>query len=228
MAHLDQFRKRFLSAATFARRAFREVENLSRDDYLLRPGREIRPLIQEVLPLAMVAKHLDIPSRRVCCKYLGRTDDDCDGEIMLAGEWVESGFLKPRYNVEVTSAQFEKEHYIREALARYGSVFYDPEIKKERGSGQIISRAVVQDGDQIVKDSIRWVKDAVGKKVNKPKPYPQPCILVIALGLERPLGLSEWLSVVSGFPCDIAKRRFDFAFLVHTDVGAVHYVGWRS
>lgn len=224
MAHLDQFRKRFLTAATFARRAFREIEGLSNEDYWLRPGREIKYLIEEVLPLAMVAKHLDIPGRRICCKYLGKTDDDCDGEIVIAGEWVKSGFLKPRYNVEVTSAQFEREHYMREALARYGSVFYDPDIYRERGSGQIISRAVAQEGDQIIKDSIRWITTAITKKVEKPKPYPEPCILVIALGLDRPLSLGEWLSIINGFPREIAKRRFDFTFLVHTDVGEVHSV----
>lgn len=228
MAQLDQFRKSFLTAATFVQRAFKEMDGLSYQDYWQRPAKDgAKSLIEEVLPLAMVAKHLDIPGRRVRCKYLGPPDSICDGEMIIEGEWVKSGFLKPRYNVEVTSAQFESEHLMREALARYGSVFDDPDIhrtgSRNKGNDQIVNRAVAQDGDQVVKDSIRWIADAVARKVEKP--YPQPCFLVVAVEPRRPLGIGEWLAVIESFPREVAKSRFDSTFLVHTGVGAVYHAG---
>ncbi len=227
MTHLDQFRKRFLSAATFAQRAFSEIEKLPTKDYWLRPKKsEAKKLIEEVLPLAMVAKYLDIPGRRVSCKYLGQDGGECDGKIKIKGEWVKSGFLEPCYSVEVTSAQFKNEHYLRESLERYGSVFDDPNIcrigSKKRGNDRIVSRAVAQDGDQVVKDLIDWIAGAVDRKVNQHAPYPRPCIFIISLNPWRPLWLSEWLRVIESFPRDIARQSFALTFLVETDRGAVY------
>jgi hypothetical protein len=225
MVDLEQFRKRFLTAATFGQRTFKEMEALSHGSYWRRNKRDgSKQLIEEVLPLAMVAKYLDIPGRRVRCKYLGQSDDISDGVIIIKGEWVDSGSLKPRYNIEVTTAQFEREYLMREALARYGSVFDDPDIhrteSRHRGNDQIISRARAHDYDKIVNDAICWIADAVAKKVAID--YPQPCILVIAIEPRRPLHLGEWLTIVRSFPRDVAKCKFDQTFLVHTDVGAVH------
>lgn len=229
MVDLAIFR-RSLTAASFAQRAFKAVEQLSREEYWLRPrDSDAKKLIEEVLPLAMAAKQLDIPGRRVYCKHLGRSDDDCDGVMTFKGEWVNSGFIKPRYSVEVTTAQFEKAHYVREALHRYGSVFDDPDIKRlgsrARGSDQIVSRAVVQDDDQVIKDSIRWVDKVVKEKVRKS--YPEPCVLIVSLSSGRPLSLGEWLEVVKSFPRELAKSRFEFALLVDTDRGVVHEIRLR-
>lgn len=222
--------RRSLTAAAFAQRAFKEVEQLPREEYWLRPrDSNAKKLIEEVLPLAMAAKHLDIPGRRVRCKHLGRSDDECDGVITFKGEWVNSGFIKPRYNVEITTAQFEKAHYVREALHRYGGVFDDPDIKRVGsracGNDQIVSRAVAQDGDQVVKDSLRWVDKAVKEKVRKS--YPEPCVLVVSLNPGRPLSLGEWLEVVESFPRELAKSTFEFALLVETDGGIVHQIRLR-
>jgi hypothetical protein len=177
----------------------------------------------------MAAKHLDIPGRRVRFKHLGRSDDECDGVIRFKGEWVNSGFIKPLYNVEIPTAQFEKAHYVREALHRYGGVFDDPDIKRVGsracGNDQIVNRAVVQDGDQVVKDSLRWVDKAVKEKVRKS--YPEPCVLIVSLNPRRPLSLGEWLEVVKSFPRELAKSTFEFALLVETDGGIVHQVRLR-
>jgi hypothetical protein len=227
VVNLVQFRKRFLTAATFAQRAFREMEALSNESYWQRPKEDhSKFLIEEVLPLAMVAKHLDIPGRRVRCKYLGPSGKS-DGQVKIDGEWVKAGFLKPFYNVEVTLAQFEKAHYVREALARYGSVFDDPDIHriglKKWGNGRIVSRAVAKDGDQTIKDSVHWIAKAAAKKIEKS--YPQPCLLIIAIDPGRPLALGEWLEVIKSFPRDATRHKFELTFLVHTDVGAVHFAG---
>src|ERR1700730_11623472 len=121
MVSLEKFRTDFLTASTFADLAFHEVDALSSDQYWLRSNdRAVKKLVEEVLPLAMVAKFLDIPGRRVCCKYLGESDDSCDGQIIVNGAWVTSGFMEGSYNIEITAAQFKNEHLKREALARYG------------------------------------------------------------------------------------------------------------
>src|SRR5258708_7141639 len=166
MADLEQFRRNHLSASTFAQRAFREMESLSAKDYWYRPKRGgVKKLIEEVLPLAMVAKYLDMPGRRVRCKYLGQSNDTCDGLVTIRGEWVNNGWLDSRYFVEVTSAQFHNEHLKREALARYGSVFEDPDIhrvgSRRKGNDRIVSRAVAQDGDAVVTAAVDWVSKAV-------------------------------------------------------------------
>ena len=226
MVDLDNFRRGFLSASEFADRAFNEVEALSSDKYWMRStDRSVKKLIEEVLPLAMVARYLDIPGRRVHCKYLGESEDDSDGEILVNGASVTSGFMEGRYYVEITAAQFKNEHLMREALARDGSVFDDPKIHREgskfHGDDKIVSNAVVCDGDQVVLDSLIWINDAVQSKVNNR--YLQPCMLIISLSPGRPLSLGEWARVVSAFPRSVTREAFDKVFLVDTSVGVVHH-----
>jgi hypothetical protein len=226
MVNLENFRRNFLSASEFGDLAFKEVETLSSDQYWMRStDRAVKKLIEEVLPLAMVAKYLDIPGRRVRCKYLGESNDDCDGQILVNGEWVTSGFMEASYFVEITSAQFKNEHLKREALARYGSVFDDPNIHREesrlRGDDKIVNKAVACDGDQEVLDSLSWIAKAVQSKMDKR--YLRPCILLISLSPGRPLNLGEWMRIVSEFPRDVARQSFDKVFLVDTSAGVVHH-----
>jgi hypothetical protein len=228
MVDLEQFRRSNLSASTFAQRAFREMEGLSAKDYWNRPKRSgAKKLIEEVLPLAMIVKYLDIPGRRVRCRYLGQSDDTCDGLVTISGQWVNNGWLESQYFIEVTSAQFPNEHLKREALARYGSVFEDPGIhrvgSKRKGNDRIVSSAVAQDGDAVVTAAAEWIAEAVDKKAGRS--YPKPCCLVIALEPERPLYLAEWLTLVQSFPRDLVKGDFAFTFLVHTGAGDVHHAG---
>jgi len=204
------------------------MERLSSDEFWYRPARNgVKKLVEEILPLAMTAKFLDIPGRRVRCKYLGESDDPCDGAVTFKGGWVDHGFLNPKYFIEVTSAQFPREHLKREALARYGSVFEDPGIyregSKKKGNDRIVSVAVAQDGDAVVTAVAEWVYKAVRNKLGRS--YPKPCWLIVAIEPERPLHLSEWLTLVQGFPRDLVKQDFDSSFLVHTGVGAVYHAG---
>jgi len=226
VVNLHTFRREFLSASEFSDRAFDEVEELASDQYWMRStDRAVKKLIEEVLPLAMVARYLDIPGRRVSCKYLGESEDDCDGQILVNGDWVTSGFMEARYYIEITGAQFKNEHLIREALARYGSVFYDPKIHREgskfRGDDKIISNAVVCDGDQEVLDTLSWINGAVQSKVKNR--YLQPCILIISLSPGRPLSLGEWTRIVNEFPRAVTRERFNKVFLVDAIAGVVHH-----
>jgi hypothetical protein len=226
MVDLNSFRREFLSASEFSDRAFNEMDVLTADQYWMRArDRMVKKLVEEVLPLAMVARYLDIPGRRVSCKYFGESEDDCDGQILVDGEWVTSGFMEARYYVEITAAQFEREHLLREALVRYGSVFDDPKIHREgskfRGDDRIVSNAVARDGDQEVLDSLSWINAAVQTKVKNR--YLQPCMLIVSLSPGRPLSLGEWTRIVNEFPRAVTRERFNKVFLVDASAGVVHH-----
>ncbi len=146
---LEQFRRSFLTTGVFVRRAFASLESLSAEEYWKRSLPGSKELIEEILPVATLIKHLEVPDRRVRCRFVGGSENH-DAEIRLSGPEVEAGFLEPFYYLEGTSAGFPKAHLRREAMARHGHVFGGPDIRRvgsrARGTDDVESRAVAVDG----------------------------------------------------------------------------------
>jgi hypothetical protein len=162
----------------------------------MRSAPESKELIEEVLPLAAFLKHLEIPGRKIRCRYVGGTDN-YDARIRITGVEVERGFLAPSYFVEITGAAFPKDYLRREALTRNGHVFGGPRIRRvgsrARGTAGVVSEAAAVDGEAAVREMVRWTESAIARKAEKD--YPEPTILLVDVLPDRPLRHSEWCSV---------------------------------
>jgi hypothetical protein len=213
---LDRFRRSFLTVPVFVRRAYAALEALDGDQYRMRSVAGAKELIEEIIPLAALLKHLEIPDRQVRCRGIGG-DQDHDAQVRIAGPEVEHGLIEPRYFIEVTSAVSPDEHLKREALTRYGHVFGGGDIcrigSKRRGDDQIVSRAVAVDGQEAVENTIAWVKTRLRAKAAKE--YPSPCMLVVNVEPERCLSLNEWSVLATEVQGSVDRHRFELTFVVN-------------
>jgi hypothetical protein len=213
---LDRFRRSFLSVPVFIRRAYSALEALDGDQYRMRSVAGAKELIEEIIPLAALLKHLEIPDRHVRCRFVGG-EKDHDAQLRISGPEVEHGLIEHHYFVEVTSAGSPVDYLQREALTRYGHVFGGGDIRrigsKRRGDDQIVSRAVAVDGHAAVENAITWIKTRLMAKAAKD--YPSPCILAVNVEPERHLSLSEWSVLASEVQGSVDRHRFKLTFVVN-------------
>ena len=167
------------------------------------------------MPLAALLKHLENPELHVRCKYMGG-DANHDARLRLSGTPVDQGFFERDYHVEVTTAISPLDHLRREALTRYGSVFGGPEIKRvrsrKRGVDEIVSQAAAEEGDFPLQEAIRLVNKRLKAKAKKE--YPQPCMLVVNVEPDRPLGLGEWATLARAVAGNTARAQFKRTYIV--------------
>src|ERR1044072_1001726 len=213
---LEPFIGRSIPAFDFARAAFEFADSLTADEGPLCQVRVVKRFLEEILPIATFAKAWEKPERHLTVEYFGG-NHPYDATVSLHGAAIAAGFFEPLYYIEVTSAVFENEHLEREALARYGSVFGDPNIhrvgSKRRGDDRIVSQATAQDGDAPVATLTDWVIRAITEKADHT--YPDPSLLLLRAEPSRPLALSEWCSVVAS--CHQAARASQFKSVVLVD-----------
>ncbi len=212
---LERFTKSFLTVPVFVSRAYSELEALDGDQYRMRSTPGSKELIEEVVPLAALLKHLEVPDRHVRCRFIGGNRDH-DAEIRVSGPDVDRGSWKSRYFVEVTVAVSSTDYLKREALTRDGFVFGGDDIRRvgstKRGDRRVISRAVARDGETPVEDVIKWVTRCLVAK--GAKRYPKPCILAVGVQPERRLRLPDWVRVTDAVQQHVNRARFEMAFLV--------------
>lgn len=179
-----------------------------------RVGLESRNSLK-IMPLAALLKHLENPELHVRCKYMGG-DANHDARLRLSGTPVDQGFFERDYHVEVTTAISPLDHLRREALTRYGSVFGGPEIKRvrsrKRGVDEIVSQAAAEEGDFPLQEAIRLVNKRLKAKAKKE--YPQPCMLVVNVEPDRPLGLGEWATLARAVAGNTARAQFKRTYIV--------------
>ncbi|MFZ5886015.1 MAG: hypothetical protein ACOYYF_00970, partial [Chloroflexota bacterium] len=180
MSRLKNFTN-FITVSVFVQRAYRELDSIDKNDYLLRKGDGTKKLIDEILPLTAFLKFFERPGRMVRCRYFPDSQN-YDAIIKISGYEVKQGFIEDKYFVEVTLAEEEYvEHLRRESLARYGFVFGGNNIRriknKKSSTDTIESKPVGHDVDFPVKNTIELVKKALERKSQKI--YPNPCILVV-------------------------------------------------
>jgi hypothetical protein len=68
-AVLRQFRASYLTVPAFVKRAYAAIAALEGDEYRAR-GAGVKELVEEVMPLAALLKHLENPELHVRCKYV--------------------------------------------------------------------------------------------------------------------------------------------------------------
>lgn len=216
MSILNKF-SNYLSVSIFVQRAYREFDNLSKDEYFLRKGEGTKKLIEEILPLTAFLKWFERPGRRVKCRYYAG-NQNFDAKIKLSGPEVELGFIPDHFFIEVTSPEEERlESLRRESLARYGIVFSGRNIKRirerKKGIDCIVSEPMVVDSDYPVKNSIELIRNVLAKKSQKK--YPVPCILLVQVTPDRSLSIPEWLQIICAIRGDFNQEKFHSLYLVN-------------
>ena len=213
---IEPFVRNALPAFEFAQLAYDIADDLTSDQVNLRKEPSgIKPFLEEVLPIATFAKIWERPGRHLTIQYFG-PNHPCDATVSLRGSEVDKGYIESFYHLEVTSAVFEDEHLEREALARDGSVFHDPNIhhvgSHHRGDRRIVSRATVEDGDTPLKELQAWVISAIETKDSHT--YQNPSILIVRAEPSRPLHISEWSSLVATVSPVAHASQFDVVVVV--------------
>lgn len=207
---LAQFRRSFLSADVFVRRAYSAINAVSPEEFLSRRNPEVKAVIEEIIPLAALLKRMDTPSRRVRCRYFGGGSSGFDAEIHVSGPEVDGGFLRPTYYLEVTTAEHPREYLRRESLRRTGSVYGGPGIRRTgsaaRGTADVESFPVAVYGTVACALMAQWVTERIREKASRT--YPAPCMLVINAVPEKPLNIREWANVADAAADELASTDF--------------------
>lgn len=212
---LESFIGKKLAAFEFAGLAFQLADNLPSAEVRLRREPGTKQFLEEILPLAVLAKTWERTGRHLFVEYCGPNKPQ-DAIIRLQGTEIDQGWLEPLYHVDVTSALFERAHYEREALAHQGSVFHDPNIQKSgskhKGNRHIVSHATAEDMDAPRQNLEHWVLNALRNKAKNS--YPKPSMLIVNAEPSRPLGLTEWCSVIAAVSPASRSSQFDVVVLV--------------
>jgi len=199
---------------TFTTRAYRAIEALSVSEMRL-PKRNTKALLEEVWPIAVFLRVLDIPRRQIRCRYVGDSQD-YDARIVLRGKEVDLCLLKRKYFVEVTTAASPVDYLRREALERNGGSFGGMNIRREgskrKGNDRIISTPVIDHPGDVVLKAEEWVRTAIAKK--GAKLYPSPCILLVNTRPGRPLAISQWVQIAESTRPDAEATSFCAVFAV--------------
>jgi hypothetical protein len=223
---LRQFSRSYLSVPVFVSRAYRALETFPAEAIRARCRAGPKELVEEILPLTALLKHLERPPRLLRCKYVAAKSQH-DARIRFAGREVALGFLRPEYFVEITTANSPTDHLRREALNLYGTVFGDPNIRAEgsrrKGTRQIINRATAVDAGANLRNSIEWTTQRILDKGTKS--YPQPCILLVNLEPARPLRINEWPELIANTAPHINKAVFPHAYIADWQAGLVFPLG---
>ncbi len=213
------FRRSYLRAPTFARRAYDAVERLHAEEPVFPRPRDVKNLVEEVLPLALFVNSQERQQQRVRCKYFGG-DHKFDAKIRIEGPQSPTR----THHVEVTAAVSSREHLAREALHRDGIVHAGPSVKRVKradGSKAVESRSTARSPNAAFNDLVSWVVGAVRKKSNRS--YPEGTILIVrADDSEAMLRPAEWYALAIAASKQLASSApFESVFVVDPNHGHV-------
>jgi len=215
MTDLQIFCRSFVRSHIFQQRAHSAFARLTKEEILKRP-RDVKVLLEEILPLATMAQYFCVPGRLVRCRHQPDTLNNFDGWIRFEGDEVASGIFKPEYFVEITSVLSPDDHLVREELLARGASFPGGDFKKTGKRGEpnrsVRSCAVARD----VYDEIAQVREAVRAAIERKssKPYPSPALLLVSVSRRR-LGFEEWLIVSKAVSDLVADSAFQAVYLLN-------------
>jgi len=213
---IDQFTNEFIGVAEFSDRAIKALEQLHSSEVHFPRPRNVKSLIEEIWPMAIFARSLDIPQQRVSIKYSGNRSNEPDGRIRLSGSSVSFGWIDAFYDIETTVAEQENEYLHRELLATTGAAFHNPDTKRvgsRRQADSFISnepKAVSSEAPLL--ETIEVVSKAIRRKVDKE--YQNLPILVVNVNSGWNLTTSELCEVAEAVYTDELRSTFPGVYLV--------------
>ena len=209
--NLEKFLGGFIDSFEFAKLAYQEAASLTNEEYFKLSG-SAKQLIEEILPIALLAQHLRTPELHVDIRWFNDSEAR-DGKIRLQGKPVDIGFYQAEYFVEVTTAVSPKDYLQREALYEDGIVYGGDTIHRhgKRGS-PIISEPEVLEGKATVIRATNWIIDCVRAKASKT--YPNPCILIVNVKPEKSLSILDWAYIFETIQTDVIESDFESIYAI--------------
>lgn len=220
---LTELRDRLLPSCEFAQRAFRVLEGLHVSPGYHRRQGAIKPLVEEVVPLAVFARYLEVPERRVKVRYRGQKSERIDAELRLSGGAVRRGFYPRLLRVEITVAAEQRAYLQRELLAQGKSVFMGPGIRRSASrhlhGSTIDNFAVAQAGGRGADECAALVRAAVQKKAARIGRRKR--LLLVSLEPEPIMRVSDWRRLAQLSFDREACGKFQAVYVVETSSGTV-------
>jgi hypothetical protein len=170
------------TAYPFASEVDRQIESLSKADYLMRRDRG-KVLVEELLPISRLALHLKQPGLEVEVEAF-ENDGEADGHIRV------TGFREQEFNVQVTCAFTYEESMRRELLVTKGSTPGAGDIYRDRKTKQIVATMAATDTDEHISRVSRSVVELYKKKAAKT--YSKDTALIIAFDAIKLYGRYNW------------------------------------
>jgi hypothetical protein len=197
---LSKFSSEYTDSFEFSKAAHQEAFDLSDENYFTLSG-STKQLIEEILPIALLAQHLRTPELQVDVLWFNDSESR-DGKIRLRGKPVELGFYKAEYFVEVTTA-----------VSPNDFVFGGDNISRQgkRGSS-IVSDPEVQETGAYVSRLAEWIIDCA--KAKSKKKYPTPCILVINAKSEKKMSILDWAHVFELMQAEAIESKFESIYAI--------------
>jgi hypothetical protein len=208
---LSRFSSEYTDSFEFSKAAHQEAFALSDEKYFTLSG-SAKQLIEEILPIALLAQHLRTPELQVDVLWFNDSESR-DGKIRLRGKPVELGFYDAEYFVEVTTAVSPKDYLKREFLQKNGFVFGGDNISRQgkRGSS-IVSDPEVQEAGAYVPRLAEWIIDCA--KAKSKKKYPTPCILVINAKPEKKISILDWANIFKLMQAETIESKFESIYAI--------------
>lgn len=171
--------------------------------------------MEEILPLAILARNLECPGRIVSCKYSGRGHGR-DASLSLKGSRNDD---PPFIEVEIVSAEPTHAFLHREALRIHGTAFAGPNIKQygsdNRKNKRIVSEPFVTDPETQYKANLNLIRCAVDKKSSTKRR--ENMLLLINFLPEMFLTDGEWLDFIVASRNIVADSGFKGIYLSYVE-----------
>ena len=184
--------------------------------------RNNKRLIEEIVPLGVLARSKDLPQSRVSCRYTGKSSHEPDGILKIRGWLVNRNHLPANYLVEMTTAAHPNAHLMRELLSTHEIVYGGGHIEatgtKKDPNRKIISKPVVGYDDAKEHDTNSELVKAAIKQKSK-KEYPSNTILAINLRPEGILTLQKLAKIEEDNRLIANASNFLGVYLIYIEDG---------
>ena len=123
-------------------------------------------LVEELLPLACYIQARYHAGRRIKVRWASGSQA-YDAILWSNGSCVERDNALKELNVEITTAVHPNDYLVRERVQKSGGSFGPKGIRRERKTGNIVSKPYVQDGFESAKDMAALIIARVNDKSRK-------------------------------------------------------------
>ena len=175
------------TAYWFAQEVDRQIEMLTRSDYLRRIGRG-KLLREELYPISRLGLHLKQPGLQIEVEAF-EDDGPIDGHIQ------ESGFREQEFDIEVTSDYSYDESLRDELLVAEGVAWGAGEIYRDKTSRRVVAAPGVVDHDAHLNNVSKAVVRLFRNKASML--YPPNTVLIICFDEIKLFGHYTWNQMLS-------------------------------
>jgi len=172
-----------MDAYEFSKKVESRIEDLSKEEYLLKNSDDSKRLLEELLPISKLALALKQPGLEIDVEgYEGY--DEADGLI------IESGFRSRRLPIQVTCDYSYEEALRDEQIFKQGHTSGNGPIKRDKKTNEIESILVAVNSNEYIKKASNSIITLFNKKCQKN--YTTKMVLIISFFEFKLSGLHNW------------------------------------